>query len=160
MNAVGIPRVRRPAPPSLTDHHACCELNYHLCMTLFPGCREGRTDWIFSLDTPQAMVVHAHLEESAPYTTTLVIQPSYLAPFYLQAPRLRVRLYHDADMAEVIAWNRHHRWLPVYDYPNPQMYMRDEKQALNRFLSALLGHCRKLGIASGSVCEWIRINRK
>jgi uncharacterized protein len=144
---------------SLPDHHARCEMNYHLCMSLFPGCKGDVKHWAFVLDTLQETVVKVELEDQAPYTSTLLLTQTFLAPFYLQAPQLRVRLYHDVGMAEVIAWNRHRHWRPVYQYPNPNMYQPDEKIALNRFLGELLMHCRKLGIAHGSFCESIRINK-
>lgn len=152
-------RVKQSLTVSLPDHHSRCEINYHLCMALFPGCRGEQTLWSFSLDTVRETAVRVELEEAAPYTSTLLITQTYLAPFYLQAPQLRVRLYHDVGMAEVIAWNRHRHWRPVYQYPNPNMYQPDEKMALNRFLGELLVHCRKLGIARNAICESIRINK-
>ena len=46
-------------------------------------------------------------------------------------------------MAEVIAWDNHRHWLPVYTYPNAKMYQADEKLALNRFLGDWLTYFRK-----------------
>lgn len=152
-------RAKQSLTVSLPDHHARCELNYHHCMALFPDCRGEKKVWSFALDTLKETLVRVELEEVAPYTSTLLITQSYLAPLYFQAPQLRVRLYHDVGMAEVIGWNRHRHWRPVYSYPNPNMYQPDEKLALNRFLGELLFHCRKLGIARNVICESIRINK-
>lgn len=159
VNVLEHSRVKRSLVVDLADHHARCEINYHLCMALFPGCRGEQTSWSFTLDGLRDAAVRAELEEVAPYTSMLLIKQTYLAPFYLQAPQLRVRLYHDVGMAEVIAWNRHRQWRPVYQYPNPNMYQPDEKMALNRFLGELLVHCRKMGIARNPICESIRINK-
>lgn len=144
----------------LRSHHSQCEMNYHLCMALVPGCRSGSALWRFALDSVQRAEVTLSLCESAPYTSTVDITQQIVQRSYLEAPRLRVRLYHDVEMAEVIGWNRHRHWLPVYQYPNRYMYHPDEKLALNRFLGELLVHCRKLGIARDPVCESIRINKK
>lgn len=153
------PEVNRKPPVDLQDHHGQCEINYHRCMALMPGCRSGERVWSFAVEEAPRIDVHITLCEAAPYTTTVDIVPSYRDAVYLQAPKLRVRLYHDAQMAEVIGWNRQRHWLPRYHYPNKNMYQRDEKLSLNRFLGDLLAHCKKLGIATSAICESIRINR-
>ncbi|MEO0442849.1 MAG: DUF1249 domain-containing protein [Pseudomonadota bacterium] len=56
-----------------------------------------------------------------------------------------VRLYHDATLAEVIAWQGQRRFQPRHEYPNPQMYQRDEKAQLNTFLGELLSFCLEKG---------------
>lgn len=150
----------RPAPVDLRNHHAQCEMNYHLCMALVPGCRTGRSEWAFKLDSEGALQVQVCLVESAPYTTTVDLLPSRSDSEYLPSARLRIRLYHDAEMAEVVAWNHHRNWWPVYNYPNSRMYHPDEKLALNRYLGDWLVHCRKLGIACDLFCESIRIIKK
>lgn len=150
----------RPKPVDLPSHHSQCEMNYHLCMTLVPGCRSGVAQWRFCLDSSPGSHVLIQLVESAPYTTTIELTQESAQRSYMTSPCIKVRLYHDVEMAEVIGWNRHRHWLPVYQYPNRHMYQRDEKLALNRFLGELLVHCRKLGIAEDAVCESIRINKK
>ena len=60
---------------------------------------------------------------------------------WLPQQRLIVRLYHDAQVAEVTSFQNHQRFDPAYDYPNPRMYHRDEKQQLNRFLGEWLDYC-------------------
>ena len=54
---------------------------------------------------------------------------------------LDVRLYHDADVAEVVAWQGHRRFRVRNEYPNPHMYHCDEKAQLNQFLGELLEFC-------------------
>lgn len=56
-----------------------------------------------------------------------------------------VRLYHDASVAEVIAWEGNRRFKARHDYPNPRMYHSDEKAQLNRFLGELLEFCLTQG---------------
>lgn len=151
---------KRPVAVNLSSHHAQCELNYHMCMALLPDCRTGRNHWTFILGDGRSFMVCVSLIESAPYTSTIeVVQKPELGRF-LQPLKLRLRLYHDAAMAEVVAWDRHRNWLPVYGYPNAHMYHPDEKLALNRFLGEWLSHCRKLGIVCEPFCEYSRITKK
>lgn len=151
----------RPAPAvNLPGHHAQCEMNYHLCLTLIPGCREGQSQWRFTLGENPPFKVDVRLIESAPYTSTIDIHQERNVEPFVHRPKIRVRLYHDVEMAEVVGWDHHRHWLPVYDYPNQKMYQPDEKLALNRFLGEWLLHCRKLGIACGAFCEYSRITKK
>lgn len=153
------PEESRKPSVDLQGHHGQCEMNYHRCMSLMPGCRIGQQEWLLSVDAKPPTDVHVMVHEAAPYTTTVDIRLRYPEATYLQAPRLRVRLYHDVQMAEVIGWNRERHWLPRYRYPNKNMYQPDEKLSLNRFLGDFLAHCKKLGIAAGPICESIRINK-
>ena len=52
-----------------------------------------------------------------------------------------VRLYHDAEIAEVIRYQQHRKFNPRYAYPNAKMHQVDEKSKINQFLGELLAHC-------------------
>ena len=60
-------------------------------------------------------------------------------------PRMSIRLYHDARMAEVISSQDIHQVKPRYDYPNKQMHQEDEKQQINQFLNEWLHLCLTYG---------------
>ena len=60
---------------------------------------------------------------------------------------MSVRLYHDVNMAEVIACNHKPNRLASYEYPNELMFQPDEKAQQNRFLSEWLGLCLKHGMS-------------
>jgi len=60
-------------------------------------------------------------------------------------PRMTIRLYHDARMAEVIATQDIRQVKPRYDYPNCHMHQQDEKQQTNQFLNEWLHLCLRLG---------------
>lgn len=64
-----------------------------------------------------------------------------------------VRLYHDATVAEVIAWEGHRRFHARNEYPNPKMHQADEKAQLNRFLGELLELC----LAQGRILDDVAI---
>lgn len=85
--------------------------------------------------------------ERSPYTTTLSWRqlPLMQTSPWLMSPRLVIRLYEDAKLAEVLAWENHRRFRPRYDYPNKAMYLADEKRQLNRFLAEWLSLCLQEG---------------
>ena len=60
-------------------------------------------------------------------------------------PRMTIRLYHDARMAEVLLTQDIRQVKPRYDYPNSQMHQQDEKQQTNQFLNEWLHLCLRLG---------------
>ena len=139
--------------PDLKAHHGQCELNFHLVMGLVPDCRLGKREWVFELPSPSSLSVKIVLLDLARYTTTFQITQIMAASSaadlssYITLPVLTIRLYHDIEMAEIVAWDNHRHWFPLYAYPNRKMYHRDEKMVLNRFLGEWLVHCRKLGFS-------------
>jgi len=76
------------------------------------------------------------------YTT--VIKLTQLLPILLPLaanPVMTVCVYHDARVAEVLSYQNHQRFRPRYDYPNPDMCQRREKQRVNEFLGEWLRFC-------------------
>jgi len=84
-----------------------------------------------------------HITERSRYTTTLELSRTALGPSssWLKMPKLTLRMYHDAKLAEVLAWEGHKRLRPRYEYPNQSMYQSDEKYQLNCFLGEWLTLC-------------------
>lgn len=123
-----------------------CEANYLRLQKLV-------TD--LSLDEYRFMVTRGSQEwlqilrviERSPYTTTFQFRQSPVAPVtrWLQMPCLTVRMYHDAKVAEVLAWEGHRRLRPRYEYPNQAMYHSDEKLQINQFLGECLSLCLNQG---------------
>ena len=134
---------------NLKSHHSQCEINYFLFTNLIPGARHDRSQWEYFLPASSRKTSRVVIKriDVARYTTTLEITQLDSEREFCAKPRLIVRLYHDVEMAEVVAWDNHRHWDPVYSYPNRKMYHRDEKLALNRFLGEWLVHCRKLGLS-------------
>ena len=60
-------------------------------------------------------------------------------------PRMSIRLYHDAQMAEVISSQGIFQVKPRYDYPNKKMHQQDDKQQINQFLNEWLHLCLEHG---------------
>lgn len=63
----------------------------------------------------------------------------------LLRPKMMIRLYHDARMAEVISSQDVKQIKPRYSYPNNDMHQQDEKQQTNQFLNEWLHLCLDMG---------------
>lgn len=129
-----------------------CEANYWRLEKLLHAFRED--DRCFAIG--EHLQMHIWVQERSPYTTLLEIAQAPTAILSL-APSLSVRVYHDARMAEVIAFAHLRRPLPRYDYPNPAMHQPDEKSQWNRFLGEWLSHCLQHGVPMdrplSEICE-------
>jgi uncharacterized protein YqiB (DUF1249 family) len=90
------------------------------------------------------------VSEVTKYTTLVeIFQDDELPVFPL--PKMTVRLYHDAKVAEVCHCESATRVKARYDYPNAKMLQRDEKFQLNQFLSDWLTFCLKNGISRAPI---------
>lgn len=120
---------------------ATCEANYARLMRVLPGMRERPAQRRLALGVGDATlaVLALTVSEAGPYTSTVdLCEESGLD--WLPAPRLQVRVYHDARMAEVTAAEHCRQLQPRYAYPNAAMHQPDEKHQLNCFLGEWLGH--------------------
>lgn len=90
------------------------------------------------------LCISIDITERGPYTTTLHISQNAVSEA-VPSPRLTVRVYHDARLAEVVAFSNRRRVWPRYDYPNSDMHQPDEKAQWNRFLGDWLSLCLHQG---------------
>ena len=126
---------------------ADCDANYVRLMKLFPEmmqCDERKIGFCHNGDHVLTLTV---LEQTR-YTTlvkfgldTAVIGESP----WLRLPVLTLRLYHDAQVAEVVSCEGVRHIQPRYEYPNKDMYHQDEKAQWNLFLVEWLSHCIEHG---------------
>jgi len=145
---------RRRYRVDLAGHIACCEGNYARLLKLLPNLPEGGS-WSFDLEiSPEhRWKTDVQVVDRARYTTTVEIdqQERFLSSgtraWGSKQLLLQVRLYHDAHMAEVLAWSRHKRLAARYDYPNSKMYLADEKAQCNQFLSEWLDNSLQHGLS-------------
>jgi uncharacterized protein YqiB (DUF1249 family) len=135
--------------PDLKGFMNDCDANYLRFLQLLPAMQEVDS-WVFGVETlrdrPLSRVCLRVIERSR-YTTTVTLEQEYDYPEWLPSPLITVRLYHDARMAEVLAYQRSAKIRQSYDYPNGCMYQRDEKAQLNALLGEWLQHCLKSGCA-------------
>jgi len=153
-------RVAKPQPTYVTLRErykvdlplqmAECETNYLRLQKLltqhFKKTAEDQSgdEYRFMVSRGSQQWLHQiRILERSPYTTTLQLSQTTIADSsnWLRMPRLTVRMYHDAKLAEVLAWEGHKRLRPRYEYPNQAMYHADEKLQINQFLGELLTRC-------------------
>ncbi|RYY01577.1 MAG: DUF1249 domain-containing protein [Gammaproteobacteria bacterium] len=131
-----------------------CETNYVRLQKLLvqhfnkPTRDQTGDEYRFMVSRGEQQWLHQlRILERSPYTTTLQLSQTTVANIstWLRMPRLTVRMYHDAKLAEVLAWEGHKRLRPRYEYPNQSMYHADEKLQINQFLGELLTRCLSEG---------------
>jgi|TARA_B110000240_G_scaffold168893_1_gene191573 hypothetical protein len=83
--------------------------------------------------------------EVTKYTSTLLITADRSGPSWLSEIEIKVRIYRDAQMAEVIEWCSD-RTIPWALSETTAMHERDEKWQWNMFLSELLCHGLRVGV--------------
>lgn len=134
---------------------ADCDANYVRLLKLFPEMvQENKTKSERKIGICHGVdrVMCLSVLEQTPYTTLIQlsqegVEDSSIQPpgGWLALPVLRLRLYHDARVAEVVSCEGSRRAFPRYEYPNERMYHQDEKAQWNQFLSEWLAYCLEHG---------------
>ena len=131
----------------LRKQQAAASGNYLRLLKLIPAMRD-QNDYNFLVHIPGSIgcdtVVKTEVIERGPYTTLVRInqntpdkrtvaceQPHSIS--WSQPVRMTVRIYHDAQMAEIVDFMDVRRFESSYDYPNLKMLLPDEKQQVNYF---------------------------
>ena len=136
----------------LPRQQAACEANYQRLLRLMPNLY-GRQYWQYIVGNDQTndSYVLIKIKERAKYTTTIeLLQRCKLNKAHNNNAVL-ARLYHDADLAEVLGWQHYNHFQARYNYPNRQMHQCDEKARLNGFLGELLTHCLLHGRVANAI---------
>ncbi len=120
---------------NLARLHRECELNYSRLMRLIAGSEALGS--CFSIQDRQYSDVEFKVIEVAKFTSALSIVMGSAGPQWLPNVELKVRVYHDAKMAEVIEWCSD-RTIPWDLVERKGLQSRDEKWQWNIFLSELL----------------------
>ena len=142
-----MPVVEKKYRPHLPTLMALCEINYMLLLRILADKEQvGEQRCFFISDFLSYRIT---VNEVTKYTTLItIIQEANIRGYNLTElfrPKMVVRLYHDARMAEVISNQDVQQIKPRYDYPNERMHLPDEKQQVNYFLKEWLQLCLKLG---------------
>lgn len=142
--------------PNLTNLQWLGELNYRRLMKLMRAY-EDEQEWLFEIETAgqQRSQLLLVLEQQTQYTCQLRMEfgpvVSSDLPFDAKVT-MTVRLYHDANLAEITDGHRHYKG--SYPYPNDAMLHKDEKFRLNQQLADLLGMCLKHGHRQSPVLDY------
>ena len=133
--------------PNLTSLMNLCEVNYMMLLRLLADKESvGESCQFFISDFLSYSIV---VNEVTRYTSLITIsqdalvQGCQLSTFL--SPKMVIRLYHDARMAEVISNQDVRQIKPRYNYPNNKMHLPDEKQQINLFLKEWLQLSLQLG---------------
>ena len=139
MSGIELNNQQRKYVPHLPSLLAVCETNYARLLRLLPDCDTLDLSYSFTLNTRTTYQIN--IIESSRYTSTITLaQLSQGMPEFLR-PEMQVRLYHDAQMAEVLSSQNFSAFKPSYQYPNNRMHQRNEKEMVNRFLAEWLSFC-------------------
>lgn len=116
------------------------EENYLLLRALMPEMRQGGR---MSLESGSGeRDLHVEVLECARYTTTLRLHKRFgRKRGTVPDLAMNVRAYHDAAVAEVLAYQGCDRIPPAYMARGNHRYQKDEKQQINEFLNQLLHYC-------------------
>lgn len=123
------------------------EGNYRSLAQLVPGLRSMQYPATFILsDLPR---IRMSVVECCKYTALLAFTHSLMSDAQ-RVPdlALKVRMCHDARVAEVIGYQGRSRFAAVYAYPNRDMHGMFEKRQVNLFLGEWLRFCRCSGRCS------------
>lgn len=117
------------------------EENYLLLRALVPQMIHGERVALDSGGGRRDLDVE--VVECARYTTTLHLRKRFARNDGVAVPDLsmKVRAYHDAAVAEVLAYQGCDRIPPSYLARGNNRYQTDEKQQINEFLNQLLHYC-------------------
>ncbi len=92
---------------------------------------------------PGHLDLYLNIVERSRYTTTLYLSYCFPTGHGLQMePNLKIKIYHDARVAEAMAGHLHHGRLILDNLPADAL---KEKWQLNRFLNRWLGYCLRQG---------------
>ncbi|PML50452.1 dehydrogenase [Vibrio lentus] len=135
--------VKKPYHVDLAELMRVYETNYAKLNALLPvGHEVGDVRCYQAVN----MVYQLTVNEVTKYTTLIDICQSDAMPVF-PLPKMSVRLYHDARVAEVCASGDFSRVKAKYDYPNTKLLQKDEKFQLSKFLGEWLTFCLKTGIS-------------
>ena len=128
--------------PNLVSLMALCANNYFLLLKLQADQTEQGEQRQFFIN--EHLAYNVTVNEVTRYTSLVTFEQKELKDNILSSlfhPRMVIRLYHDARMAEVISSQDIIQVKPRYDYPNKHMHQQDEKQQINQFLNEWLHLC-------------------
>ncbi|BDH44548.1 hypothetical protein TUM12370_05920 [Salmonella enterica subsp. enterica serovar Choleraesuis] len=124
--------------PDFPEMMRLCETNFAKLRRLMPKDEEAGAAINYQVNSASYRLT---VLESTRYTTLVEIEQTKPAVSYWSLPSMKVRLYHDAMVAEVCSSQQIFRFKARYDYPNNKLHQRDEKHQINQFLADWLRYC-------------------
>jgi uncharacterized protein YqiB (DUF1249 family) len=117
-----------------------CEANYHKLIRLIPDLPSIKRNVIGYASGKPAL--HIEIIEKAPYTLTLLLSYCFgMKPKNLLEPAVKIRVYLDARMVEVLRDHVRPDVRRAFQDPGQIQDIMDYKWSLNYFLEKWLNHC-------------------
>jgi uncharacterized protein YqiB (DUF1249 family) len=132
-----LPSIRQRRRHNATTLH---ETNFRKLNHIVPGLRE--LEETLCVHGTGNIRLELQMLENSRFTKTIALRLQHppTQP-WLPSLHMKIRNYYDAGVTEALTFQHHHRLNSRYSYPNPQMYHRNEKWQINRFLGEWLDHC-------------------
>ena len=126
------------------------EENYLMIRRLFAELRSGVRFVLSSACGRRTLQVT--VDEDTRYTSTLTLTKPFGTDERLLPPLvMRLRVYHDAQLAEVLGYQDCTAIPPPYEASAAQGFARDERRQVNRLLYEVLRHCMDHGYGVSTV---------
>ena len=137
----------RRHPIDLSARMAVCDGNYIRLLKLLPDLTPLARREFTLPELGGAQRVVLEVVETFKYTNTIsiVLEVPGLASAYYRPPVMLVRLYHDANTAEVISYQDERRIRVLYQEDELPRFYPDEKEQVNLFLAEWLALCLEAG---------------
>ena len=119
-----------------------CESNYHKLFKLIPDLLAFKEKAIGL--APNNTTLHITVIESTPYTMTVELSHYFIKNLdEVLEPAIKIRLYLDAQLAEVLSDHARANVAQVFKNPGLSREIMNYKWRLNYFLQKWLDHCLK-----------------
>jgi hypothetical protein len=119
------------------------EENYRLLQQLLPEMEAGGDRYRLASDDG-AQALELLILERARYTTFIELsKPFFIDGVWMRDLSMQLRIYHDAQVVEVVTYQGCQRIPARYEVEAYGPYHRDERRQVNLLLHELLRYCRR-----------------
>ncbi len=116
------------------------EINYRLLLKLMPDMSSLPDQ--FSLSGKDLRTVSFKVVERCKFTTSITITHDLQSNnLFVVNPSVKIRIYHDARLAEVVACQQGSKFFAVYPFILARIPFQNEKRDINLFLREWLNYC-------------------
>lgn len=120
------------------------EENFRLLQRLLPELEQGADRFV--LNAAKGEALELLILERCRYTTMVALsQPFAIDGEWLPDLSMQLRVYHDARVVEVAAYQGCHRIPARYQVESQGRHHKDDKRQINFLLHDLLLYCLRLG---------------
>ncbi len=109
-----------------------CSRNYGLLLRLLPLHYKVNQQWLININ--EQLYFDLTVQEITPYTERFLLKQQNRQMPSVCNLEIEFRLYHDAQMVEVIKYQQQERIRANNEYPNDKLHQKDEKTQINQLL--------------------------